>query len=160
MSENGIGFLWHARFSEQKDVSEAALIHVVEAGFIAVKEGEGAGIGFVFEGVAEGGEVTAGVRSAEAAVQQVGFDAPGAAHAPVGGDHFFYDAELDGIGGLEAFDVLVESLLYAGFGFEVQPDELSEQAVAEGVLGGDLLAGVRDRAVGEGAVGAGGFDFA
>jgi len=73
----------------------------------------------------------------------------------VSGDHFLDDAVLDGIGRAETLDVFGEDVFEAGARFAIEDHDFGEQAVAERVLGRDFLAGVRDRAVGESAVGAG-----
>ena len=159
-SGNGIGFVWHSRVSQQKDVLQAALIHIVEAGFIAVEEGEATGTVRVLEGGSEEAGSIARVGDVEAAVEALGFDGPGAADAPLGDDHFLNDGELDAVGGLKAVDVVGEDFLKTGWRFVIQPDDFGEQSVAAGVLGRQALAGLRDRASGAGAVGAGRFDLA
>jgi hypothetical protein len=54
--------------------------------------------------------------------------------------------------------VFVEDVVEAGGGFVIEDENFGEHAVAERVLRRDLLAGVRDRAAGACAVGAGRFD--
>jgi hypothetical protein len=126
VSGNGIGFVWHARSLQQEQVLHGALIHAVEAGFVAVEQGEAMGIGGILKGGSqEAGSVT-GFRDVEAVVQQLGFDGPGAAHAPPGGDHFFDDAELDAVGWLEAPQVVGQDLRETGGRFVFQEYDAGE----------------------------------
>jgi hypothetical protein len=95
---------------QQEQVLQGAVIHVVEASFVAVQQGEAVGIVGILEGGSqEAGSVT-GLREVEAIVQQLGFDGPGATHAPPGGDHFFDEAKLDAVGRLEARQVVGHDL--------------------------------------------------
>jgi hypothetical protein len=60
VSGNGTGFVWHASDAQEQDVVERALIHEVEAGFIAVQQGEFGGTGMLAEGSGDAGEVVTG----------------------------------------------------------------------------------------------------
>jgi hypothetical protein len=71
--------------------------------------------------------------------EQAGFDGPGAAHAPVRGNHFLDHAEFHAIRGLEAVQVLGQQGFEGCAGFLIQDDAAGEQAVADGVLGRALL---------------------
>jgi hypothetical protein len=155
---NGIGFVWHAWSLQQEQVLHGAVVHAVEAGFVAVEQGEAVGIVGALEGGSHEAGSVAGIRDVEALVQQVGFDGPGAAHAPPGGAHFFDEAELDAIGWLEAGEVVGHDLLEAFGIFVLEEYDAGEQGVAARVLGRDVFTGLRGRAVGACAVGAGGLD--
>jgi len=157
---DGRGIVRREGGAQQEQILEGAPIDVVVAGLIAAEEGEAAGIVRVLEGAGEGGDSVAGVGDVEATVEELGFEAPGAAHAPLCGDHFFDDAVLNSVGRAEALQVVDETLFEARGGFATEEDDFGDQAVAEGVLRGDLLAGVRDRAVGASAIGAGRLDSA
>jgi hypothetical protein len=132
---NGIRFVWRGGVSEELQVAEAALVDAVEAGFIAVQESEAVGIGGVLEGGGEEAGAVTGVGDVEALGKQLGFDGPGTAHAPEGGHHFFDDAVLDAVGGLEAIQVFGEDFRKTLGRFVVQDDAASQQGVAAGVLG-------------------------
>jgi hypothetical protein len=72
---------------------------------------------------------------------KTGFDGPGAAQAPEGGDHFLDDAELDVVDGAVALDVLVEEDVEVLAALVGQDDAVGEQAVADGVEGRSLFSG-------------------
>jgi hypothetical protein len=131
----------------------------VEAGFVAVEQGEAMGIGGVLKGGSQQAGSVTGLGDVEALVQQLGFDGPGAAHAPPGGDHLFDDAELDAVGWLEALQVAGQDLRETGGRFVFQEYDAGEQGVAARVLRRDLFAGLGDRAARAGAIGSGGLDF-
>ena len=113
---------------------EGALIVEVEAGLVAVHEAEGGSGGEICEGVGQAIERVAGRLGGGFIFEQTGFDGPGAAEAPVGGDHLLDHAELHAIGGLEAIEVVFQDGLEALGRFVVHDDLAGEQAMAEGVL--------------------------
>jgi len=90
----------------------------------------------------------------EGALEEIGFDGPGAAHAPIGGGHFFDHAHLDVIEGSEAIDELVKQGLEALAGFIGENDALGGEAVAQGVAGRGGLSLRGARTAGESSVGA------
>ena len=94
-------------FAELEDAAEGAVVHPVEAGFVAVEEGE------VLKDSGDGGEV-GGI---EDFGHGFGFESPGAAHAPVGGAHLFDHGEFDSVHYTEAVEMLVDKALEAFFGF-------------------------------------------
>jgi hypothetical protein len=157
---NGIRFVWHTGFSQHKQVPQGALVHAVQAGFIAVDEADGLGRGEIFKGGGEAADFVGAGLVIHVVLEHAGFDGPGAAHAPVGTDHLLDEAELDAIGGPEAVQVEVEEGFEAFAFLVLEDDAAGEQAMAQGVLSGTALAFGRDRAVGAGAIGAGGLDFA
>jgi hypothetical protein len=91
---------------QQEQVLQGALIHAVHAGFVTVHQGEGFGIGHGVEGGGQAARAVARVLGVDAVGKQASLDGPGAAHAPPGGDHFLDDVELDGVGRLEALQIL------------------------------------------------------
>ena len=134
----GIGFVWYSGrwgveregFAEEEDVAEGALVDHVEAGFVAVEEGE----------VGKGGGGGRGCRHG------LGFVGPGATHAPVGDAHLFDHGEFDSVHYTEAVEMLVDKALEAFFGFAGEQDGLGEETVLAGVLRGSLFAFGCDRA--------------
>ena len=135
---------------------ETALIHKVEAGLIAMEEGEFGGGGEPGEGGGDAAELVGGVLGVDGVVEEAGFDGPGAAHAPVGGGHFLDHAELDPVGGGEAVEVVREQSLERLARFVAEDYAIGEQAVADGILAGDFaLAFGGDRASGFGSIGSG-----
>ncbi len=134
---------------------EGALVDAMEAGFVAVHEGE-AGVG---GGVGEGGghaiDFVAGGLSFCVVLKDAGFEGPGAAHAPVGSRHFLDETELEAIGGLEAVEVLGEEGIEGCARFVFHDDAASQEAVADGVLGRAAFSFGGSRSTRAGAVGAG-----
>lgn len=125
---------------------EGPLVQHVEAGFIAVHEVQGGGIG---EGL-EGGSDTVDGRKGDGGfdgIEHASFDGPGAAHAPGGTDHFLDEAELDVVGGLEAVDVGGKEGLEGFAGLVIEDEAAGEESVNEGVLGRMLLADFGDGAM-------------
>jgi hypothetical protein len=105
-----------------------------------------------FGETAEGGGQTvrvavARVLGVDAVGKQAGFDGPGAAHAPPGGDHFLDDAELDAVGRLETIQVFVQGLFKTFVRFAFHDNAAGQQGMAARVLRRDLFAGLRDRTV-------------
>ena len=145
--------------AEREEVFEGALVDGVEAGLVAVEEVEFVGVVEFGEGVHQavggGGGGLVGHGGIEVAV----FDGPGAAEAPVGGDHFLDEADFDGVQGAEALGVGEEEFA-EGFGwFLFEDDDSGKEAVAAGVLRGAGFAAGGFGASGLGAVGAGGGDL-
>jgi len=124
VSGNGTRFVWYPAvwdfLAEDEEVVEGALVHEMEAGFVAVHKGLAEDVVGFGEGGGDAIEEVAGGLSGGVVVEHAGLDGPGTADAPEGGGHLFDSGELDAIGGLEAFDQLghegVEGLL--GFAFE------------------------------------------
>jgi hypothetical protein len=138
---------------------EGALIDHVETGFVTMHQGEGGGFGQALKGGGDASDGGSGrVGSGGGFAEHMGLDGPGAAAAPPGGDHFFDQAELEAVGGLETLDVMSEDGLKGFRGFVVEHQAAGQKAVAQGILGGNELAGDRNRAFGAPAVGAGGTD--
>jgi hypothetical protein len=108
------------------------LITLVKPGLVELHEGQiaavigGCGVGTVeaFEGGAFGGVQ-------HLVAEGAGFDGPGAALAPEDGDEFLDERELDGVGGLEAFDVLLHEPLEEADGLGGQEKAGREAAAAE-----------------------------
>ena len=117
------------------DVLEGALADVVEAGLIAMQEGEVGCGGQVGESAGNAADCVAGLAGMDGVVVEAGFDGPGAAHAPEGGGHFLDDAEFDVVGGAVAVDVLGQEDVEVLAGLGAQDDALGEKAVADGVEG-------------------------
>ncbi|MCU1262218.1 MAG: hypothetical protein JWO80_5103 [Bryobacterales bacterium] len=146
--------------AQEEEVLERAMVHAVEAGFVAVEQVElGAG-GELRECRAEAGVLVdfrfcgGGHARLHGAVQEVGFDGPQAAEAAGAGGHFFDGGEFDIVGGFEFCEVLVEERGEGLLGFVFHEDAFGEEAVPEGVRGGTLFAGFGFGASGFGAVGA------
>jgi len=88
----------------------------------------------------------------------MGFDGPGAARAPTGGNHLFDESEFEIAGGLEMLDVLSEKGLKRLGRFVFENQAASQKAVAQGVLRGAEFARGGGGAFGTATVGAGGLD--
>ena len=153
--EIGIRFVWRPRLAQEEEVAESALIHVVQAGFVAVHETEGGGGGEGGEGAGDAADGVGGEVGLDSIVEEAGFDGPAAALAPEGGSHFLDEGHFDIVGGLEAMDVFGHDGLEGLGGFGLQDDASGEESVAAGVLGGTLLALWSFRSTGAGAVGPG-----
>jgi hypothetical protein len=140
------------------DVFEGAPADVVEAGLIAMQEGEVGCGGQVGESAGNAADCVAGLAGVDGVVVEAGFDGPDAAHAPEGGGHFLDDAELDVVGGAVAVDVLGHEDVEVLARLVGQNDALGEKAVADGVEGRSLFSRGRGGALRAGTVGAGGKD--
>ena len=88
------------------DVLEGALADVVEAGLVAMQEGELGSEGEVGESAGNAADFVAGLAGVDGVVEEAGFDGPEAAQAPEGGGHFLDHAEFDVVGGAVAVEVL------------------------------------------------------
>lgn len=132
---------------------QGALVHEVEAGFVAVKEGEFGRGGLPAESGGDAGDIVARRLVGKGFRHESVFDSPGAAETPVGGGHLFDHAELDPIDGIEAFDVLGEQFGEAIDGFTGENHAIGEEAMADGVLRRTAFAVGGLRAAGESTVG-------
>jgi hypothetical protein len=141
--------------AEDLDVFEGALADVVEAGLISMEEAELGCGGQVGESAGNAAEFVAGLVGGHGVIVETGFDGPGAAQTPEGGDHFLDDAELDVVDGAVALDVLVEEDFEVLAAFVGQDDAVGEKAVADGVEGRSLFSRGCGGAAGAGTVGAG-----
>ena len=110
MSGNGTRFVWWGVVgeAEDEDVVERALVHEVEAGFVAVEEGNGRAVGEGGEGIGDAVEGGTGGLGGGLPVQEAGFHGPGPAQAPIGGSHVLDHAKFEAIGGPEVTDVVGE----------------------------------------------------
>jgi hypothetical protein len=89
------------------------LVHQVEAGLVAVEQGQfGRGGELAERGRHPRSGVTAGL-GIESVGKELVLHGPGAAHAPVGGGHFLDHGLLDAIDRAESLEVLGEELLKA-----------------------------------------------
>jgi len=156
MFGNGTRFVWHWSFAEEEEVGKGALVHAVDAGLIAMDEGE---LGTLCEGGVGSGHGLTGrlVRGPRGGgiIDELGFDGPAAALAPDGDGEFFDEGELDGVRGLEPFDEVVEMGLEALGGLEAEDGVLGQKAVTKGVGGGTRFAWGCNGSPGAGAIGAG-----
>ena len=133
MSGCGTRFVWKFDAAEEREVVEGALEHAVEAGFLALQEVQ---LRLGGEGGEAGGEAVesiAGGLGGDGPVEAAGLDGPGAAHAPVGGDHFLDEAVLDGVDGVEAGGELIVDEAEGLGAFAVEADASGEQTVGERV---------------------------
>ena len=127
--------------AEEEEVVEAALIDAVEAGLVAMEEGELGGGGEGGEGGGEAAELVGVlVLAGEAVFEEAAFDGPEAAHAPVGGGHFLDHAEFDAVDGFETLEVSGDQGVELGAGLGAHEDRIGEEAVAEGIGGRAPLA--------------------
>ena len=126
---------------EQKKGAHDALIHTVEAGLIAMQEGQLGGVGEGGEGGGDAGDLAAGLGGFDALIEEAGLDGPGAAKAPESGRHFLDHAAFDAIGGAEFPDVLGNHQIEVRGGLIGEDHLFGEQAMPEGVEGGALFAG-------------------
>jgi hypothetical protein len=125
----------------------------VEAGLVTVEQVELGGGGQVGEGVGDALGLVAGGLIADGLFHQAILDGPGAAHAPIGGNHFLDHGELDAIGGGETLLMLGDELVEALTRFVFQDNALGQETVAEGVGGGAFFPLRGDGASGAGSVG-------
>ena len=110
------------------------MVDAVEAGLVAMEEGEVGGGGEAGEGGGEAAElVVVLVLAGEAVFEEAAFDGPEAAHAPVGGGHFLDHPELDAVDGVEVLEVRGDQGVELGAGFAAHDDTIGEEAVAHGI---------------------------
>ena len=139
---------------------ESALVHEVEAGFVAVEEGEIWRSGQIGESVGEAADLVsrrAGLFG-QAVLEDAFLDSPGAAHAPISGCHFLDHAEFDAVDWPEALQMLGEKGFESGGRLVFEDDAIGEEAVAQRVEGGTAFALGGLGAFREGSVGAGSAD--
>ncbi len=134
------------------------MVHAVEAGFIAVDEGEGGGGGEGGEGAGDGLERGQSFAGADLLFEQAGFDGPEAMHAPVGGDHLLEEGGLDGIRVGEADEIVLDEGVEALRRFAADDDVAGESPMFERVPGGALFSFRSHGAAGAFAVGTGRID--
>jgi hypothetical protein len=121
--------------AHEEQVVEGALVHEVEAAFVAVEEAEFGRGGELAEGGIHAGELSAGGLLLHGVFEHFGFERPGAAEAPVGGGEFFDEAVLEIVNGGESLEEDVAE------GFEVlgalvaDEDLLGEQTMTDGIGG-------------------------
>src|SRR5580692_6074997 len=89
-------------------------------------------------------------------VERLGFDAPDAVEAPVGGAHFLDHPEFDAVGRLETALVILDEDIEVLGTFAGENQTLGEQAVLNSVLRRTLFSVGGGGSMGLGAVGAGG----
>jgi hypothetical protein len=140
--------------AEEEEGVEGAVVHHLEAGFVAVHEGEWVGVGGFGEAGGDAVELVAFDLGGDLVIEGAGFEGPTAAETPGGGNHLLDQAVFDFVNGLEAGEMLLDEVVeaFAGFGFE--DATFREQAVADGVARGARFAGKSDGATGLAAVGA------
>jgi hypothetical protein len=140
--------------TQEEQVVEGALVHKVEAAFVAVEEGEfGLGSEFAESGI-HAGELAAGGLLLHGVFEHFGFESPGATEAPVGGCEFLDEAELEIVDGVEALDEDVPEGLEVAGALVADEDLFGEKAVAHGIGGGAGFAFGGDGPGGSGGVGA------
>jgi hypothetical protein len=88
------------------------------------------------EGVGDAPGLVAGGLIADGLFHQAILDGPGAAHAPIGRNHFLDHGELDAIGGVETLGMLGHEVVKTLTEFVFQDKALSQETVAKGVDGG------------------------
>jgi len=141
---------------KDEEILEGALKHHVEAGFVAVEQGEFRRVVGAGEAGGHAVQGTGGRVGRRDGIEEAVFDGPRAAHAPEGGDHLFDHADFDGVEGIEAVEIGTEESLKCFIGFVVEHDEFGEEPVTQGVPGGEAFAAGSFWPAGERAVGAGG----
>jgi hypothetical protein len=150
---NGIRFVWYPRVAQKEEVVQGALVHHVEAGFMAMEKER---LETAWIGSGNGGDQTAeriATGSGHGIVDDGGVDGPATAHAPGGCHHFLDETELDVVGGLKTIDVLLEKDLEVRPVLTFEADRTGEKVGANGVVGRTLLFFGRDRPARAGAVG-------
>ena len=118
MFGNGTRFVWQGVVgqsgglgygeTQDEEVVEGALVHEVEAGFVAVDEGDGGAFGEAGEGIGHTVEGGSGGLGGDLLIEEAGFEGPGAAQAPIGCGHVLNHAEFQAAGGLEVGNVVGE----------------------------------------------------
>jgi len=121
---------------------ESALVHEMEAGFVAVEEAEIGRSGHVAESGGEAANLVSGRVGlfGQGVLEDAFLDSPGAAHAPIGGCHFLDQPELDAVDGPEALQMLGEKGFETGARLVLEDDAIGEEAVAKRVEGGTAFA--------------------
>jgi hypothetical protein len=116
-----------------------------------VERGGGGQLG---ESVGDALGLVAGGLMADGLIHQAILDGPGAAHAPIGGDHFLDHGVLDAVGGGETPEMLGQEVVKTLVGFVLEDKALGQETVAKGVGGGVFFPLRGDGASGAGSVGA------
>jgi hypothetical protein len=158
----GIRFVWkisgcaggRGDGAEKEESVEGAVVHHLKAGFVAVHEGEGVGVGGFGEAGGDAVELVAIDLGGDLVVEGAGFERPAAAKAPGGGDHLFDQAVLDFVNRLETGEVLLDKVVETFAGFGLEDAAFREETVTGGVAGGARFAGGGDGAAGLATVGA------
>ena len=147
------GHRWPTDLAEEEQVVKGALVHHVEAGFVAVEEVEAIVGGEVGVGCGHARDLTAGGLGLHGLFEHFGLYGPSAAEAPVGGGEFLDHAVFEIVYRFEAGgEHLTEGLEV--FGRLVADEDLfGEQTVAHGVVGGALFAGLGYRSGRAGSIG-------
>ena len=140
MFRNGIRVAWQIHVLQGEEVLESAAVHAVEAGFVAVQERELGVRGELGKGVGDDGNLVLVAFRGDGPIEQVGLDGPEPAETPERGGHLLDEAELDIVGRLELLDVFGKQDEEVGGGLVFEDYGFGEQAVADGVGGGTLLA--------------------
>ena len=164
MFGNGTRFVWQGVVgqsgglgygeTQDEEVVEGALVHEVEAGFVAVDEGDGGAFGEAGKGISHAIEGGTGGLGGDLLIEEACFEGPGAAQAPIGCSHVLDHAEFQAVGGLEAGNVVGEQGSEGLGTFVLEDYTTGEEPMAEGVAGRALLALRGFGAAGEISVGA------
>jgi hypothetical protein len=102
-------------FTDEQQVAEGSLLHVVEAGFVAGEECEAVVGRQIAEGRSSTRELAAFLFASHGLFDHRGFDSPGAAKAPVGGGEFLDHVEFESVHESEALNQDVAER-FEGFG--------------------------------------------
>jgi hypothetical protein len=113
-------------------------------GLIADEERKARGIGEFLVGRTEAGEAIVFGPAVEGFFEQVLFDGPGAAEAPVRGGHFLDHAEFDAVAGAKSVKVLAEEDLEVFGSLVGKNGVLGQETVAQGVHRGAAFTGRSD----------------
>jgi len=140
--------------ADEEEVMEGALVHHVNARFVAVEESEVGRGGEFAEGGGDAGRSAGGGVGVEGLGHTGVLDAPGTADTPEGGGHILDHGALDAIDGHEALEVTGENGLETFERLAGKDDAVGEKAVLHGILRRAFLAFRSDRATGLASVGA------
>jgi hypothetical protein len=141
--------------AQEEDVVEGTLVHQVEAGFVAVEQGQLRRRGELAERGGDAGAVKTAGLGLHPGSHHLGFHGPGTAHSPPGGGHLLDHGLLDAIDGCEALHVLVEECVKALQGLAGEDYAVGQETVTDSVLGRAEFAFRGGRATGKTAVGLG-----
>ena len=153
-------FVWQVERAGEEEPHERSLLGELEAGLIAVEEGQGGrrsefleGRGHLSNRIGGGGRVGGG--GVGGVVDHAGFNGPRVTEAPRGSGDLFDGIGFQVIGRLQAFHVMGEEFIERLNGFRLEDEAASEQPVADGVAGRTLPAFGGDRILRASAIGAG-----
>ena len=119
---------------------EGAVVHHVEACFVAMEEGQLGRGGQLAECGRDISQVGAFRAGGHGAFEEGVFDSPGATHAPGSGGHFLDHAAFDLIDGVESLEVL-NDIGFEGFtGLAGEDHTIGEETVTDCILGRTELA--------------------